>query len=161
MLRNSPAMDQIVIRAADERDVDALMRLLTASAESQGAGDSLCVDAEDLLRHGFGHSPRFHALVAEASGRVVGLALYCFNFSTWKSVNGLHLEDLFVEAEWRRHGVARALMRELVDIALKSDCGRFQWFVLRSNSGARHFYESLGARTMDDWAFMQLDVSTP
>lgn len=134
------------------------MRLLVASAESQGERESLCVDAGDLLRTGFGETPAYHAILAETKDSVVGLALYSFNFSTWKSVNGLFLEDLYVEPEWRRHGVARRLMQELLEIARENHCGRFQWFVLQSNAGARRFYESLGARALDGWQFMQLDV---
>lgn len=153
-------MDHIIIRAARPDDVDAMARLLLESAESQNARESLCVDAADLLRDGFGDAPRFHALVAEVSGRIVGLALYYFNFSTWTSINGLHLEDLYVERAWRRSGVAAALMRELVDVAIRHHCRRFQWFVLRSNEDARRFYESLGAKTLENWAFMQLDVTT-
>jgi GNAT superfamily N-acetyltransferase len=150
----------VIIRPAGRDDVGAMARLLLESAESQNARESLCVDAADLLREGFGDAPRFHALVAEVSGHIVGLALYYFNFSTWKSINGLHLEDLYVERAWRRRGIAAALMRELADVAVRHHCRRFQWFVLQSNDGARRFYVSLGAQTSDDWAFMQLDVTT-
>src|SRR5579859_1552450 len=106
-------MDPISIRAARRDDVQVMAQLLMASAESQGERESLCVGAADLLREGFSDAPRFHALIAEANGRAVGLALYCITFSTWTSINGLHLEDLYVDLQWRRQGVARALMREL------------------------------------------------
>ncbi|HZR26432.1 MAG TPA: GNAT family N-acetyltransferase, partial [Vicinamibacterales bacterium] len=146
----------ISVRAARTSDVDAMMRLLVAAAEDQGEPGSLCVTAADLLREGFGERPTYHALLAEASGRIVGLALYSFNFSTWRSVNGLHLEDLFVDHTWRRRGVARALMHELTDVARAHKCGRFSWFVLKGNDAARRFYASLGATTIDDWMLMQI-----
>jgi len=151
----------ITIRAARASDVDTMMRLLAAAAEDQGEPGSLCVTAADLLREGFGERPTYHALLAEASGHIAGLALYSFNFSTWRSVNGLHLEDLFVERAWRRHGVARALMRELTDVARAHNCDRFSWFVLKGNDSARRFYTSIGATTIDNWMFMQLDVTPP
>jgi GNAT superfamily N-acetyltransferase len=135
------------------------MRLLVATSEDQGAPGALCVTAADLLREGFGERPTYHALLAEASGHIVGLALYTFNFSTWTSVNGLHLEDLFVDREWRRHGIAGALMDALAQVARASNCRRFSWFVLRSNRDALRFYASLGATPIDDWLFMQLDVT--
>ena len=151
-------MTDITMRKAGASDVETMMRLLVASADSQGERQSLCVNAADLLREGFGETPAYHAILAETQGRVVGLALYSFNFSTWSSVKGLFLEDLYVEPEWRRHGVARRLMQELVEIARENHCGRFQWFVLRSNAGARRFYESIGANALDGWLFMHLDV---
>lgn len=152
-------MSEPVIRRARADDVDALARLLKESAEHQGAPDALCVDAADLLREGFGTSPRFHALVAEADGTLVGLALYTFTFSTWTSINGVHLEDLYVAPAWRRRGLAHTLMRELAAIARSHDCRRMRWFVLRSNTGARRFYDSIGAETLDDWLYTQIDPS--
>ena len=153
-------MQAMVIRPARPEDVDAIARLLKASAESQGEPHALCVTAADLLREGFGKAPRFHALLADAGGEIAGLALYVFHFSTWTSINGIHLEDLYVSPEWRGRGVARALMRELTDIARRAGCRRLRWFVLRSNEGARRFYESIGAETLADWVYMQVDPRT-
>src|SRR5690348_3211081 len=82
----------MIIRGARADDVDAIARMLRESAESQGEPSALCVTASDLMREGFGDAPRFQALVAEADGRAVGLALYVFHFSTWTSINGIHLE---------------------------------------------------------------------
>lgn len=150
--------DDIRVREVQPGDVEAMARLLAESAESQGARDALCVDAAALLREGFGPSPRFRALVADAEGIVVGLAIYFFTFSTWTSINGIHLEDLYVERRYRRRGIARMLMRQLATVAADNGCRRFQWFVLRSNMEARRFYESLGAHVADEWAIMQLDA---
>jgi GNAT superfamily N-acetyltransferase len=147
----------MIIRAARADDVDAIARMLMESAESQGEPGALCVTAADLLREGFGDVPRFHALLADADGTIVGLALYVFHFSTWTSVNGIHLEDLYVDPAWRGRGVAHALMAELADIARQTGCRRLRWFVLRSNDRARRFYESIGAELLADWIYMQLD----
>lgn len=150
-------MSEFRIRDARPDDAAAMARLIVESAEAQGARDAVCVDEAALRRDGFGASPRFHALVADADGAVVGVALYLFTFSTWTSVNGVHLEDLYVVPDWRGRGVARALMVRLAQVADANGCRRFQWFILRSNGGARRFYESLGARVSDEWAIMQMD----
>lgn len=152
-------MSEIAVRAGRREDVDAIVRMLAASADSQGEPDALCVTAADLLREGFGDTPSFQALLAEADGAVVGLALYTFGFSTWTSVNGIHLEDLYVEPAWRRHGVAHALMRELAAVARRHGCRRLRWFVLRSNESARRFYESIGGEVLADWIYMQMDAA--
>lgn len=158
-LRTYAVTSEPVIRRARPDDVDAIARLLRESAEHQGAPDALCVDAADLLREGFGAAARFHALVADADGRLVGLALYGFNFSTWTSINGIHLEDLYVDPAFRRRGVALALMRELAAIARSTGCRRLRWFVLRSNTAARRFYEAIGAEPLEDWLYTQIDPS--
>jgi GNAT superfamily N-acetyltransferase len=152
-------MPEFIIRPGRSADVRDIARLLLDSAVSQGAPEALCVDADDLRREGFGEVPRFHTLVADADGAIVGLALFTVNFSTWTSVNGLHLEDLYVEPAWRRHGVARRLMHELAGVARMRGCRRLRWFVLRSNDGARRFYESIGGEILGDWIYMQMDPS--
>jgi ribosomal protein S18 acetylase RimI-like enzyme len=145
---------EVVIRPAVADDVPAILTLLANSAEAQGSPSSLCVDAKSLLRDGFGPQPRFHALLAKVNDRPAGLALYFFQYSTWISTNGLYLEDLYVEPEYRRRGIARALMRELARIARDNDCGRFQWLVMATNESAIRFYESVGAEVAEDWSLM-------
>ena len=144
----------VTIRTAVPGDLPTVAELLLASATDQGSPESLVVDADSLLRDGFGERPRFHLLVAEDGVRLVGLALYFFNYSTWISTNGLYLEDLYVVPEFRRRGVARDLMRRLAQIAVQERCGRFQWSVVRSNTGAIRFYESVGAHLGEQWTWM-------
>jgi GNAT superfamily N-acetyltransferase len=149
----------MVIREADAADIPALLELVVESAEAQGARDAVCVDADDLSRELFGPAARAHALVADEGGRLVGVALYFFTFSTWTSVNGVHLEDLYVQPEFQRRGIARALMRALARIAATRKCGRLHWHVLTSNTAGIAFYKSIGAQMVDDWRLMQLDRS--
>ena len=147
------------VREANPADVDAIVDLVCHSAASQGALEAVCVDTAVLRDEMFGSRPRVHALVADADGTVVGVALYFFTFSTWVSVNGIHLEDLYVHEEWRRRGLARALIEALGAVAAAHGCRRLQWFVLQSNADALSFYESIGARVANGWAVMHLDRS--
>jgi len=86
--------------------------------------------------------------------------VYFFTYSTWTSINGLFLEDLYVAAAWRRHGIARAIVTALTRVAHTAGCRRFQWLVLRSNQAAIRFYESLGAETADDWRSCSCPANT-
>ena len=144
----------VLIRPAVPSDLPAVAELLLASAVDQGSRESLVVDADALLRDGFGPHPRFYLLVAESDARLIGLALYFFNYSTWISTRGLYLEDLYVSPDFRRHGVARDLMRRLAQIAKQEGCGRFQWSVLRTNQSAICFYESVGAHMAEEFRWM-------
>ena len=149
----------VQVRDARPPDIGAIVRLVRESAASQGALDAVCVDAPTLHDEIFGARSRVHALVADADGTLVGVAIYFFTFSTWVSVNGIHLEDLYVDPTWRRQGVARALMDALVGVARTSGCRRLQWFVRQSNAVALRFYESIGAKMANDWEIMHLDRS--
>jgi GNAT superfamily N-acetyltransferase len=149
----------MTIREAQPDDIPAVLDLIVASADEQQARDSVCVDAGILRRELFGSAPRAFALVADADGALVGLALYFFTFSTWTSVTGIHLEDLYVVPEWRRHKVAAALMHALEEVARARDCRHVRWFVLRENASAVRFYESIGAHAADEWRLMYVDAT--
>ena len=143
------------IRPATIADVPAIYAMLRASAIEQGGLERLCVDEASLREDGFGPSPRFKAAIAEVTGKPAGLALYFFIYSTWTSRNGLYLEDLYVAPEFRRHGVARELMRHLAQVAVENGCRRMIWLVLRSNPAVK-FYERVGAEALHDWMPMQI-----
>jgi ribosomal protein S18 acetylase RimI-like enzyme len=136
----------ITVRAANRGDVVVLYQMLRQSAIDQDGEEFLCVDPENLLQDGFERDPpRFRCLIAECDGEVAGLALYFPVYSTWVSRKPIYLEDLYVAPQFRRRGVAKMLMRELAKIALAEGAGQIKWLVLRNNTRAIRFYETLGA----------------
>ena len=146
----------IKLRKAVPPDAEQIFAMLQASAREQGFPDELAVTVEDLRSDGFGPRPRFEVLIAELDGRPAGMALYFFTYSTWVSRLGLYLEDLYIMPDGRRHGVARALLRQLGHIAREQGCRRFQWVVHRHNARAIALYESLGAQALEDWTLMSI-----
>jgi uncharacterized protein len=55
------------------------------------------------------------------------MAMYSFSYSTWISVDGLFLDDLYVVPAGRRQGITRALLMHVARIACQERCRRFQW----------------------------------
>ena len=146
----------MTLRKALSSDAEQIFAMLQASAREQGFPDELAVTAEDLRTDGFGPDPRFEVLLAEFDGEPAGMALYFFTYSTWVSRLGLYLEDLYIRPEYRRHGIARALLRHLAEIARRQGCRRFQWVVHRENTSAIALYTSLGAQPLDAWTLMSV-----
>ena len=140
------------IRDAEPKDVGVILRLIHGLAEYERAapGEVTATEA-DLLRDGFGDTPRFHVVLAEWDGTAVGFAFYFFNYSTWQARMGLYLEDLFVVPECRGWGIGKALLVHLARIAVDKGCGRYQWQVLDWNEPAIQFYEAMGARVTREW----------
>jgi GNAT superfamily N-acetyltransferase len=145
------------IRAAHSGDVATVLALIRELAEYENEAASAQATAEDLLRDGFGEQPRFHCLLAEWEGKAAGLALYFFNYSTWKGRAGIFLDDLFVRPEFRGRGIGKALLVEVARIAVARNCGRYEWLVLDWNTSAIDFYESLGARRMRQWVPVRVE----
>ena len=146
-----------VLRAAPERDVPAILALIQALAEYERMRDD-CVATETRLRETlFGAAPKAEVMLAEtADGAVAGFALFCSNYSTFLAQPGIWLEDLFVRPEYRGHGIGKQLLAHLARLAVERDCGRVEWAVLDWNTPSIGFYESLGARGLNEWTTFRL-----
>jgi GNAT superfamily N-acetyltransferase len=143
--------DAFALRAAEPRDIPAIVGLICELAEFEKLTHLLRVTPETLHPHLFGDKPVVEALVAEVGGAVVAFALFFTNFSTFLAKPGLYLEDLYVQPAQRQLGLGRALLQRLGQIAVERDYGRFEWSVLDWNENAIRFYEKMGASVLPDW----------
>ena len=139
------------IRAAELRDVNAIVQLIRELAEFEHLTHLLQVTPEKLRPHLFGERPVVEALVADRAGAVLGVALFFTNFSTFLAQPGLYLEDLYVQPDQRGRGIGEALLSRVGRIAVEREYGRFEWSVLDWNANAIRFYEKMGATVMPDW----------
>ena len=139
------------LRAAEPRDVPAIVGLIRELAEFEKLTHLLQVTTQSLHPHLFGARPVVEAMVGEADAQVVAFALYFTNFSTFLAKPGLYLEDLYVQPAHRGHGIGRALLGRLGALAVERGYGRFDWSVLDWNENAIRFYEQMGAVVMPDW----------
>ena len=143
------------LRAAEPRDVPAIVGLISELAAFEHLSHLLRLTPETLAPHLFGERPVVEAVVADAliegDRRVVAFALYFTNFSTFLAQPGLYLEDLYVQPAFRGAGIGKALLSHLGALAVARGYGRFEWSVLDWNENAIRFYEKMGATVMPEW----------
>ncbi|MGW3494653.1 N-acetyltransferase family protein [Streptomyces sp. NPDC001020] len=146
-----------MIRIATPADVPVIHALIRELAEYEKASHEARATQEQLNEALFGERPAAYAHVAEDDGgEVVGFALWFLNFSTWRGVHGIYLEDLYVRPGARGGGHGKALLTELARTCVERGYERLEWSVLNWNSPAIGFYESLGARPQDEWTVYRL-----
>ncbi|MFI0878453.1 GNAT family N-acetyltransferase [Streptomyces parvus] len=148
-----------MIRTATPADIPVLHALVRELAAYEKALDEVVASEEQLAEALFGDRPAAYAHVATADdggGEVVGFALWFLNFSTWRGVHGIYLEDLYVRPERRGGGYGKALLTELARICVECGYERLEWSVLDWNAPSIAFYESLGARPQDEWTVYRL-----
>jgi GNAT superfamily N-acetyltransferase len=145
------------IRDVEERDVDAVVALVHELADYERATEHCTLTAAQLRAALFGPTPALFGHVAEVNGAVVGCALWFVNFSTWRGVHGIYLEDLYVQPAHRSAGLGRALLARLAAVCADRGLARLEWAVLNWNTPSIGFYGSLGAVAMDDWTVFRLD----
>ena len=145
------------IRSATVNDAALILQFIRDLAEYEREPQAVTATEADLVRDGFGADPKFRVVIAEWDGKPAGFALFFYNYSTWLGRPGLYLEDVFVRPEFRGKGIGKRLLLYLARLAVRENCGRFQWQVLDWNTPSIRFYESLGARVMKEWLTMRVE----
>ncbi|MEE9281273.1 MAG: GNAT family N-acetyltransferase [Myxococcota bacterium] len=147
------------IRRATPEDAAAIVRLVRALAVYEKEPvENVKLREDEVVRDGFGATPRFEVLIAELDQEPVGFALFFPNYSTWEGSPGLYVEDVFVEERARGLGLGRRLMAEIAGIARQRGCPRVELSVLDWNP-AREFYQRIGFRQQTDWLSFRLSGS--
>ncbi|MFF4031942.1 GNAT family N-acetyltransferase [Streptomyces sviceus] len=150
-----------MIRPATPADIPAIHSLIRELADYERALEEVRATEEQLHEALFGPHPAAYAHVAtDPTDTVVGYAIWFLNFSTWRGVHGIYLEDLYVRPTARGTGHGKALLTELARICVDRGYQRLEWSVLNWNTPAIDFYKSLGAHPQDEWTVYRLTDET-
>jgi GNAT superfamily N-acetyltransferase len=145
------------IRPANLEDAELLANLVRELAVYEKLEESAKATTADFRRHLFGRHAVAEAAMAEVHGEAVGYALWFPTFSTFRGQVGIYLEDIFVKPAFRGRGIGKALLATVARVAVDRGYGRMEWAVLDWNSPAIGFYQSLGARAMDEWTVYRIN----
>lgn len=146
----------LVIRPARPGDAPLVFAFIRELADYERLLHEVDAGVEDIDRALFCENPRAFCDIAEWEGEAAGIALWFYNFSTFRGKHGIYLEDLFVRPAWRGRGIATALMKHLARRCLDEGLARFEWWVLDWNKPAIGFYRSIGAAPMDEWTVQRV-----
>ncbi|MDH5602362.1 MAG: GNAT family N-acetyltransferase [Cyclobacteriaceae bacterium] len=84
-------------------------------------------------------------IVAEINGRVVGSLMMTYEWSDWRNGKVYWIQSVYVEEEYRKKGIFRALYTRVKDIVLASkDIMGIRLYVDRTNDRAQNVYRNLG-----------------
>lgn len=148
------------IKQATINDAQTIVDLIKAIAEYEKLLDQVEATPEKIIAHLFSQKSYAECLIGFENNEPIGFALFFHNFSTFVSKPGIYLEDLFVKETHRGKGYGKKLLNEVIYIAKDRNCGRVDWSVLNWNKPAIDFYESLGAKSMNEWIIYRLDENT-
>lgn len=145
------------LRKGEEKDAQAILNLIIELAIFEKLPNEVELTVEDIIRDGFSKTPRFKTFVAEElDGPIIGMALFYERYSTWKGTT-VHLEDLMVTKTKRGIGAGKALYTAVLKHAYDTNCKRVAWDVLDWNTNAIDFYESTGAKVLEDWRVVHMN----
>ena len=149
--------DRFEIRPARRGDEGLILTLLRELAEYENLLPIFSMSEASIARDFFGTSPACHGDLAFENGQPIGVATWYWTFSSFRSVRGIYLEDLYVRDAVRGRGYGKALLAHLARTAQDSGGAYVSWSVLDWNKPSIEFYERLGAKRVTGWLVYQID----
>lgn len=142
------------LRNATPNDASIIHGFVNELAVFEKEPNGVQLSAEDyqrLMNEG-GH---FEAVIAEVDEIPAGMALWYPRFSTWVGPY-IHLEDIYVNPDFRGEGVGSALLKHVAKTAVERGMKRMEWQVLDWNVKAQEVYKSMGAALLPEWVLCQM-----
>ncbi len=81
------------------------------------------------------------SILAEVDGKIIGYVLF------WHLPGAIDIHNIAVHADFRRQGIARLMLRKIVDEAKRQSITRVVLEVRKSNLPAQQLYEVMGFST--------------
>jgi GNAT superfamily N-acetyltransferase len=146
MKQNKSDME-VNIRKAGLEDMEGIHALVRELAEYE-RGLHRVTTSPESYKEDFNRGA-FNAFVAEVDGGIVGMALYCGMFSTWRG-RMLYLEDFVVRESMRGSGIGKLLFEEFLEEAKRQKVALVKWQVLNWNEPGINFYKKYPETVFDE-----------
>lgn len=163
----------VKIRKAQQAyEFKAAFALVKELADYERALDKVIISEEQFVKDGMGVDAKYQLYVAVDNAtsmellpkpnsipKIVGICLFYTMYSTW---NGeiLYLDDLVVTKAYRRRGVGKLLINELLQYAHSIGVNQVRWHVLDWNKPAIAFYRQLNMHLDEEWISCKMDKAT-
>lgn len=144
-----------MIRPAEVSDIQSVWELINELAEYEKLSHAVTGSVDALSRHVF-EDRLCTVFVCVEQERVVGYTLSFPSYSTFRTVPGVWLEDLYVTPSRRGNGLGKALLNNLIEYCRSNELGRLEWSVLDWNEPSIQFYRAMGADVMPDWRICRI-----
>jgi len=133
----------VTIRSATADDVTALADVYRRASMANKGDRPLYAEHPELLDWPGDGAREGRTRVAVADGRPVGFATLSFADAR------ADLEDLFVDPDWMRHGIGRALVEDIADVAQLAGWDAIE---VDANPHALAFYTDVGFTALGEVA---------
>lgn len=141
----------ISIITAEKKHVCDIFKLLKELADFKHLNCDLKTNEERLSQMLF-EEKSLNAFVAVADGVVVGTALYYTSgVSTFMGKNVLHLDEIYVQKDFRKQGIGREIFSMLRAVAKENNCCKIEWKCQSWNVDAGNFYKIMGSKQEEGW----------
>lgn len=132
---------------ATAADAPLIHQMLVEMAAAEAA--TINASPAILLEHGFGLTPRFRTVLAHNGETPLGFCLFPPEYSSWRGMMGLFVQDIYLRPDARGKGLGKGLLAAAWQAASDWSPEFLSLNVKRSNTAAIGFYQSLGFTLRD------------
>ena len=143
-------MGKIEFKVATIEDAPVIFSLLEKLSQDLDKENEFSGSVTALEKYGFSEPPAFEAILASQTNKPLGLALFFYEFSTWRGKPGLFIQDLYVSPKARGLGLGAGLIKEAVKRGQSKDIAYVDLAVHNSNTDTFGFYENIGFIEIND-----------
>jgi GNAT superfamily N-acetyltransferase len=144
---------EYLIRDFQDSDIDDLIRLCARHAAYELSDYDESGKASRLKTALLSSTPELHCWIVIAKNLIVGYTTFTFDFSTWHARHYLHVDCIYIEDDFRGHGIGSVIMNRLINVARDKECVNVQWQTPVFNKKAIRFYEKINAQGIDKKRF--------
>lgn len=133
----------MLIRALTRKDYDAWLPLWQANCLNQISDDVTAATWRRLchLKEGV-----FGLGAFDDAGNLCGFLHYILHPTTGFIEPACYMQDLYVDEQYRRQGIAKQLVWALNDLGQTQKWARIYWFAENNNKEVQNLYENLGVK---------------
>ena len=150
-------MTDIQLRPARRQDAAVVYGLLKRLARSLGKEKDFNGSVKAIETYGFDTNPAFEVIIAWQGQTPVGFVLFFFEFSSWRGLPGVYLQDLFVASAVRGQGLGQRLVHSAVERGKQQQANYLRLCVHAGNDAGLKFYREMGFRVVSDESILMLD----
>ncbi len=136
-------MENLQIKEAKPEDAAKAVEFLKKLGEFMEVEATTTVTAEklqSLLASGVGKG-----IFGIADDKTVAFMYYFGNSASLRGEKGIYIDSLYIEEEYRRSGIGKAMIRYVAREALEEGCTRLEWLCFDWNTKAIDLYGKIGA----------------
>ena len=111
----------------------------SSAAPTDDGEDNAASAGPEASRARGGYARTLLVFTPGPDAKAAGMALYFYNYSTWRAAPGIYVEDLFVKKEHRGRGYGKRLLAEVAKEVTDMRGARLEWSVLTWNEPSIKF----------------------
>ena len=145
--------DTLEIREARADEIALVQELIREMAKYEKRPEDM-TGTQESLSYWLFERKIATILLLEYEKKVIGYPV----FGSFAACGGIHLEDLYIKAEYRKHGFGRYFFDAVAKRAKAEGYSRMEWSCLDWNTPSLAFYEKLGAAYDSGRKYLELPL---